>query len=735
MIDRDDSYARFFTLSLDLLCIAGFDGYFKLVNPAWERTLGYSAAELTQSPFLDFVHPEDRAKTVAEVEKLSSGEMTISFENRYRARDGSYRNMLWNATPAVEQQLIYAAAHDITERKEAEEILRQFFDLSIDMLSIAGFDGYRKMVNPAWERILGYTPEELKGSSLLELVHPDDRAGVSAGFDRMRAGESMVSFEVRYRARDGSYRWLLWNGRPAVERRLIYAAARDITERKAADEKIAKLKQEAEDLSRAKGDFLARMSHEIRTPLNVIIGMGDVLERTPLNEEQRRHVRAFQKAGGNLLALIDDVLDLSKVESGRIVLEQTDFDPAAVAEEVVELLSVRARQKGLVFGCRIREDTPRRVIGDPARLRQVLINLAANAIKFTAQGSVSIEVEPDPDVRQAGFLRFSVSDTGIGVPPEKLDSIFEAFTQAEPSTTRTYGGTGLGLAISKHLVELMGGRIWAESAPGRGSTFRFTAWLAPGGGGAEAGTLAFPIRAAPAPTPGLRILVADDSGENRFLVAEFLKGLDCELDFAEDGKVALEKFCRRPPDLVLMDLRMPVMDGYEALRRIRGWESEQGRSPVPMVALTASALDPELQTALQAGATAWLRKPVRLTTLREAVAKYGGSRESAPDEVLVRPEEVLVKVDARLRAAIPGYLKNRRSDVTRIEKALAASDFASIRELGHKMSGSGGGYGFAAITEIGSAIEAAAKAGDAELIRSTVRELSRYLDRAKIVFV
>src|SRR5579864_1307901 len=275
------------------------DGYFKRVNPAWERTLGYTAEEMTASPFLEFVHPDDQANTIAEVGKLASGGETISFENRYRAKDGSYKLLEWNAKPFPEDQLIFAAARDITEHRRAEQMLDRFFTLSLDMLSIVGFDGQRKRVNPAWERILGYTSAELAGSSVEELVHPDDRAATMAQLEKLQRGENMVSFEARYRAKDGSYLWMMWNAIPFAEQQLIYAAARDITERKQAEERMQQLKEEAESANQAKSEFLARMSHEIRTPLNVIIGMGDVLERTALNTEQRQYVRMFQKAGNN----------------------------------------------------------------------------------------------------------------------------------------------------------------------------------------------------------------------------------------------------------------------------------------------------------------------------------------------------------------------------------------------------------------------------------------------------
>jgi len=732
-VARDDAdLDRFFTLSIDMLCIAGYDGYFKRLNPSWEHVLGYSVDELTSLPFLEFVHPDDRAATTAEFQGLVTGHSTISFENRYRAKNGIYRWMLWNATPFPEQRLIYASARDITERKYAEETLNRFFTLSPDMLSIAGYDGYRKVVNPAWERILGFSAAELKAAPFVEFIHPDDRASAMAQHQKMLADGCMISFEARYRTKDGSYRWMQWNATPFPEQRLIYAAGRDITERKEAEEKIQRLKEEADAANRAKSEFLARMSHEIRTPLNVVIGTGDLLERTPLNTEQRQYVRVFQNAANNLLAVINDILDLAKVESGHLALEERDFDLAELMDSVAEVMSVRAQQKGISLICNIAPQTPPWVKGDPERLRQVLLNLIGNAIKFTEKGQVLLHAEPDRGNSAAGAFQFSVADSGIGIPPEKLDAIFEAFTQADASITRAYGGTGLGLAIAKRLVELMHGRIWAESSPGIGATFYFTAQfgIAPAEEAVSPESQVRPLAMAPDFLGALRILIVDDSEENRFLIREYLKDLGCQLDFAENGRIAVEKSCTNPYDLVLMDLRMPVMDGYDATRLIRRWEAEQGRMLTPIIALTASALDAELQKAIDAGCTASLRKPIRLLTLLEAIRKHAlrpASSAAAP------PEKVVVPADARLRAVIPAYLDNRREDVRAMLAALETLDYKTIGELGHKMSGTGGSYGFPQITEIGAAIQQAAKEQNTREIRSCVAELSRYLHHVEVV--
>ena len=612
------------------------------------------------------------------------------------------------------------------ERRSAEQQLERYFRLSLDMLCVANHAGYFIRVNPAWERTLGFTMAEMTSAPIVDFVHPDDREKTVAEMGRLSEGQDTVSFENRYRAKDGSYRWMQWNATPFVQEQLIYAAARDITERKRAEEHIHRLREEAEAANRAKSEFLARMSHEMRTPLNVVIGMGDVLERTSLTAEQRQYVRLAQNAGSDLLALINDLLDLSKAEAGRITLEEVDFDLPGLLRDAIDMMAPRTRQKRVSLHCAVASGVPARLRGDPARLRQVVMNLLSNAVKFTPKGRIDLRVEPGEE----GLLRFTVADTGIGIPAAKLDAIFEAFTQADASTTRKYGGTGLGLAISQHLVELMGGRLWVTSQPGVGSTFHFTARFAAAGPeeAARPDASAEKVREETAGSlAGLRVLVADDSAENRFLVREYLRDFDCRIEEAENGETAVEKFRTAGGyGLVLMDLQMPVMDGFEATRRIRDWEREQQRTPAPILALTASVLEGELQRSLVAGCNACIRKPVRLNTLIQAIGEHLGKQAKLTSRIQVR-------VDARLRKVVPGYLQSRRGDVGTIGAALVRADFESIRELGHKMNGSGSAYGFPRITELGQALEHAARARDAVQIRTSTAELAEYLDRVDVI--
>lgn len=381
-------------------------------------------------------------------------------------------------------------------------------------------------------------------------------------------------------------------------------------------EHLKHLNRRLEQISRTKSEFLANMSHEIRTPLNAIIGVTDILAETELTKEQESYVEMFKKAGHSLLTIISDILDISKIEAGLVTLESVEFNVIELVKETAELYRHKTDAKGLKLTVDIDPTLPAYYWGDPTRVRQILNNLLSNAVKFTSSGSISIWLHQNSGVDTPGTLRFVVMDTGIGISPEKTKQLFKPFSQADATITRRYGGTGLGLSITKRLVEMMNGTIWVDSQPQQGSSFFFTLDLPEVEKPTIASTVEVPAPPATKKTSApLRILIVDDNEDNILLLRAFLKNRDFILDEAENGQVALDKYRHKDYDLILMDMQMPVMDGYTASRLIREEQLRLSRSPVQIWALTAYAMKDEIDKTLQSGCNRHLIKPLRKSQL------------------------------------------------------------------------------------------------------------------------
>ena len=508
------------------------------------------------------------------------------------------------------------------ERESARK-LTTFFEVCLDMLCIRGMDGTFVKVNRAWETALGYSIAELEGAFVLDLVHPDDAGATKGQMDRAHQDQEVAGFINRYRHKDGRYRHLEWRAQRVGD--MIFAAARDVTERLALEAEANAAKQAAEAANQAKSDFLANMSHEIRTPLNGAIGVIDALSQTELTPAQREMVALIEHSGVILERLVSDILDVSKIEAGRLEIEHRVFDLRDELASLIDLYRVRAHEKALSFRVELGERARGRFNGDSTRIKQILGNLLSNAVKFTEAGEIrlAIDVTDEDAAGHPGRLSFEVADTGMGFDAETGASLFQRFNQADTTITRRFGGTGLGLSICKALVEMMGGGIVARSALGRGSLFRVDIPLARSEAlDAHAGA-PLPARREPAqanaplaPDGPLRVLLAEDHPINQKVVQMILAPFGAEIAIVENGADAVDAMRARAFDLVLMDMQMPIMDGLTATRAIRRDELAQPGGPMtPIIMLSANAMSQHRMDALAAGADLHIPKPVTAAAL------------------------------------------------------------------------------------------------------------------------
>ena len=511
--------------------------------------------------------------------------------------------------------------------RETARDLSSFFDVSLDMLCIRDMRGNFVKLSRAWESVLGYPIETLEGEPLLPLVHPDDLSSTQGLMARADLEDEVVGFVNRYRHRDGHYRQLEWRARRSGD--LVFAVARDVTERMNHQAETEAAKMAAEAANRAKTDFLANMSHEIRTPLNGVIGVVAALSQTDLNPAQREMVELIQNSGATLERLVSDILDVSKIEAGHLTIEERAFDLDAELSGLLEITRIRAGEKGLAFRVEHGADTRGVFRGDSVRIKQVFGNLLSNALKFTDRGEIVARIAVVDPARadDPSRLTLEVRDTGVGFDPDQAGALFQRFSQADTTITRRFGGTGLGLSISKALVEMMGGEIVGESESGRGSLFRVSIPLA------RTQTLVdydaprdVVVHAKPGGpvddrSIGLRVLLAEDHPINQKVVQLILAPYDAEVTVVENGAQAVEAFQSGLFDLILMDMQMPVMDGLAATRVIRAHERERGAARTPIVMLSANAMDHHRQDALVAGADLHIAKPVNAVALLTGIGQ------------------------------------------------------------------------------------------------------------------
>jgi PAS domain S-box-containing protein len=738
--------------SHDAIMAEDLEGNIVSWNRGAEVLLGYEAEEIIGKSAAILAPAGCRDGVRKSLAMIRAGDAVSLVETVRQRQDGRQIDVSLSLSPirnsAQEVVGVAVIARDITARKQAEEAVRnseeKFRQLAENVREVfwmLNADGTEVLyISPAYEKVWGRTCQSLYEDpmSWMEAILPEDLEQARLLFERQMQGYSGSS-EYRIRKPDGVERWVRDRAFPVRDQagQLIRVAgiADDITERKRHEEELVRAREAADAANQAKSTFLANMSHEIRTPMNGIVGMLQLLSETDLTPRQQRYAEVAQASGQTLLSLINDILDLSKIEARRVTLEILDFNLRAAVQDVIESLRPQANAKWLAFGWRVTAETPDLLRGDPQRLRQVLVNLLSNAVKFTQRGSVTLEVRLRSQEQGKATIHFAIVDTGIGIRPEQAPALFSPFVQADSSTTRKYGGTGLGLAISKQLVELMGGQIGVDSRPGHGSTFWFTAALGTPPTSASlaeaAGQALSPANRAPgwgcfvaspkAVVPGrqARILVAEDNPTNQLVIRAQLEKLGCQASTVANGAEALEALRQGTYDLVLMDGQMPIMDGYEATRQIR----ESSHAGIPIIAVTAHAMAGDRDKCIRAGMNDYLAKPVELDRLADMLAKWLGRTDDRSSSSAALPSKAnavfheaallgRLMNDRELAGKIlRGFLSDCPSQLENLRRRIEEADAPGAGRQAHALKGAAATVSATGLHAIALQMEGAGKAG------------------------
>ncbi len=748
-----------------LMWVTDASGQNQFVNRAYREFCGTTTEQVRGGRWQALIHPDDVEGYVGAFLHAVKEHGRFECEARIRRADGEWRWMASYAEPRFSPDGEFLGhvglCPDISERREAEKALQnseeKFRQLAENirevfwMMTPAADE--MLYVSPAYEQVWGRSCESIYQNpmSWADAIHRDDLERAHALFGRQIQGEGIDS-EYRIHTPGGQEKWIRDRAFPVRDQdgRLIRVVgiAEEITERKRYEAELIGAREGADAANRAKSRFLANMSHEIRTPMNGVIGMVQLLLETSLTTEQRRYASVAQNSGQALLVLIDGILDLARIESRKVTLEHLDFELRRTVDDVAELLRVQAKAKGLDFVSEVSPEIPPLLRGDAHRLRQVLTNLAGNAIKFTQQGAVKVHAALERQDAGTAAVRFTISDTGIGIRQDDSARLFSPFTQADASTTRKHGGTGLGLAISKQLVELMGGVIGVTSQEGRGSTFWFTAvfertpvfertagpaHLTDKPLNIPSGKAGKPSQTAPQALAA-RILVAEDNVTNRDVALAQLQKLGYHASAVKDGAEAVEAVLDGSYDLVLMDCQMPVMDGFEATRRIRAVHPG-----LPIVAVTADAMPADRDRCLGTGMNDYLAKPVGLDRLADVLARWLPPAEDKQAGTVFDADALLERLmgDRRLAGTVlRGFLQSAPAQLDDLRARLGAADAPGARSQAHALKGAAATVSAVGLRALAQAIENAGTAGDltrcGELLPRAAHEFSRFKNTVRL---